>query len=689
MASRIKTLVKERTLWVYILPGLFALLLASVIVWWMYARLYFENRMAAFLGAQAVIADEIKIDGFGRYTLKNVKIAQPVAGDATIEEVYGQLLPFVDTFNLKARNIQFDSASTQVFIPQLEVENAQIHPVSMSEEDKMPSLSDILSGITARGVVIPEVFVRQTVYIYGQEPFRQDMAYRDIRFEDVANGRITLLTAQSINQKIVDDVQPIGDSSALSADLTAGPFELRDINMAFVADLCFAGPEAEKDSNDYQQLNGPYSLKNIAYQHELSDNNVMKFTIDEVSGTGFSMHPLAFSLSGFYDRLGQNVEDDEAKQERLVEVNDFFIEVLKAVGPFDMEIKGVTHGMAANTETHFDKARFNYNGKTTDFVLDNFHFINGDTRTVLENLVLDRVRFPLLFDTLKEASGQLREGKSIGKMDSELVMRMVYALIPRFDSVQLNGLSVDKAEQGEPAHLMGMEKLNINAENTRGAIPTSLLVSVSKLQLPITFFEGNGFNLAAARNSYLKTLGYGDYIDSNITLDVKWDEAKQQIILNEFSSDIVDFSSFKFWGTIGNVTETFFIDNPLAMGISAAGFRIKDFHLNTDKDGVWQRIILQKAEQTGKTPEEIRSERVIFIHNYLLDKVAIDNSETVKSLEPVFDYLNAGGVLTVDAVAKNPTGVGVYEFAYDPSDPYRWLNYFNFRANRQTATRKN
>lgn len=153
-------------------------------------------------------------------------------------------------------------------------------------------------------------------------------------------------------------------------------------------------------------------------------------------------------------------------------------------------------------------------------------------------------------------------------------------------------------------------------------------------------------------------------------------------MLRQFSSDIADVASFRLGGTIGNVTDTFFADNPVAMAIAMAGFRIRDVYLSVDKDGLWQRILVQKAEQTGKSLEQVRSEKIFSVHDSL-SKTSQDNSQTVRLLAPVFDYLNAGGFLTVDAVAKNPKGVGVYEFMFDPADPYRWLEYFNLKATRQ------
>jgi len=58
---------------------------------------------------------------------------------------------------------------------------------------------------------------------------------------------------------------------------------------------------------------------------------------------------------------------------------------------------------------------------------------------------------------------------------------MIYAAIPRFASVRVDGFSVDLKEKNGTGRIMGLEKLNITAEHRRGAIPTGLHVDISKL----------------------------------------------------------------------------------------------------------------------------------------------------------------------------------------------------------------
>lgn len=333
--------------------------------------------------------------------------------------------------------------------------------------------------------------------------------------------------------------------------------------------------------------------------------------------------------------------------------------------------------------TSFDNGHFSYNGESMDFAFDNIRVALHDVKARLASLELQKVRFPQLLDVVNEFSKLPVSHQVLERFEQRI--RFAFAVMPRFARIKLAGLKVDKEGEAALAPVLAVETFDITARHERGAMPTSLRIDISHMHLPVSIFEGRGFEPSATEQSYLKKLGYQDYLDSNFVLDLNWDAAKQQVELKEFSSDIADLASFKLWGTIGNVGDTFFMDNPLAMAISAAGFRIRDVHLRADKDGLWQRVIVRNAEQTGKSPEEIRSERIIFVHN-MLSKTGSEDSETVKSLEPVFDYLNAGGVLRVDAVAKNPEGVGIYQFIFDPADPYRWLDYFNLKASRQDTS---
>jgi len=57
--------------------------------------------------------------------------------------------------------------------------------------------------------------------------------------------------------------------------------------------------------------------------------------------------------------------------------------------------------------------------------------------------------------------------------------------------------------------------------------------------------KGTASGRRAAQDNYLKMLGYNDYLNGSFVLDLKWDEAKQQIVLNELSSDIPDLGSFR------------------------------------------------------------------------------------------------------------------------------------------------
>jgi|GEM_PF-1691287 len=669
MAKNTRKVVKKKSLWAYTLLALIVLVMIGWGIWLVCSRLNFEKKISAFLKEHAMIAEEVKIDWFGNYVLRNIRIEEVEAGNSAIGEVRGHLSLFVNDFSLKIRDIRYGLAPVSIFIPELDIRKARMHPVPVAVQEQILPLARLLFAVDVEKVVMPELSVRQNI-----QDAEKETSYQDIELVNITDGKIGFLTGKSVVQSAASDKAATEGAGAPLVKLAAGPFEVHNINAALWAGFYFAGSQAGNMEPPYQQLHGHYSIKNIVF-HALPDDDSVKYHIREVSGSGLSVKAL-------YGRSGQ----DNKARSPVVEINSSSIEFLRAVGPLDMEIKGFTISNLAKADTCFDRGRFSYDGTTMDFVFDNFQVVKDGVKAKLASFALEKVRFPKFLEVASEISTWAVNRDAARNVD--LFIRMTYAAIPRFAAVKMSGLTIDKEDQSGTDHnIMGLEKLNIMAEHKRGAMPTSLHVDVNKLRLPVTFFEGRGFDPETVQDSYLRTLGYSDYLDSNFVLDFKWDEEKQQIMLGELSSDIDDLGSFRLWGTIGNVNDTFFMDNPVAMAIAAAGFRIRDVHLSTGKDGLWQRVIIKRAEQTGKSLEEIRSERIIFVHE-ILTRVSSDDSEIIKSLEPVFDYLNAGGILTVDATAKNPNGVGIYEFIFDPADPYRWLDYFDLTANRQDADDK-
>lgn len=467
MARNAKRTGRENSLWVYSLLGLIVLLIIGWGIWLICGRVYFERKITLFLQEHALVAEEMEIDGFGNYVLKNIRAEGAGGGNPAIGEVRGHLPLFAGALSLKARNIRYELAPFGIFIPEAEIEQA-----SAPEPGQGPLAGNFLLAADIKRLKIPELSVRQT----GQSSAKET-SYRNIECTDVRNGFIGFLSGGSIVQYAAAGPE----AARPHASLVTGPFEVYDINTALWAGLYSAPGQDANSKPASRRLYGRYIIRNIVSQ-VFSDKEV-KYHIEEISGDGLS-------LSAAYGKDVQEDDADPARRNPVIEISSSPADFLKAVGPLTVDIRGVTLSNLAQMNTSFDKLRFVYDGQTMNFAFDNFHVIKNGVETRLASLTLENVQFPKFLDVADELSAWSANKDTARNLDR--LIRITYAVIPQFASARARGLTVSRQGQDEAVPLMGFETLTMTAEHKRGAMPTGLHLEIDKMRLPTSFFEGRG-----------------------------------------------------------------------------------------------------------------------------------------------------------------------------------------------------
>jgi len=102
---------------------------------------------------------------------------------------------------------------------------------------------------------------------------------------------------------------------------------------------------------------------------------------------------------------------------------------------------------------------------------------------------------------------------------------------------------------------------------------------------------------------------------------------------------------------IDNVTDTFFVENPVAMAIAVTAFRIRDIHPEYGQERALAACCYPQRRADRQVTRRSPLGKDFSVHE-ILNRTSGDDSGTVSSLEPVFDYLNADGMWPLTPLPK-------------------------------------
>ena len=509
-----------------------------------------------------------------------------------------------------------------------------------------------LKRITVKQVTIPEARVKQTV---GQQT--QTTTYRNVTLSNISEGRVTSTVIET------SATQTSGANS--SAVISTGRASIDDLDLPALARLYEA--KADTASAPLTRIYGSFAIDNI----EFADNETdVTFKIARMGGKDFQGRPTKDSWSGttgLFAEMANRTDLSSDDQARLLSAMADFLDAFQ-IG--SMEASGIEATAKGDDGPGLTRiSRIAYTGGTdtqpADIRWEGFAFSDKENRVKIDGMSLTGFSFRQTIDGLRRL-----QAKSLDEMDPT-AMR---SLVPTLGTLRLSGLSVDGTsdEDGKKVKFQAALKgFELTADKPVNAIPTNIRIGLQNLAvtLPPNSTDDGVKELVA--------LGYKD-IDISFLAAAAWNEAANEIALNEVSFQGQEMGHVSLTGRIGNVGKDLFDADTAIATVALVGAKAKALDLTVENKGLFERYMAMAAKEQKTTPESLR--RTYAAAAAFVVPAMIGSSEQAQALsQAIARFIAKPGKLTINATPKDPAGFGIAEAVVMP-DPKAILDRLNISA---------
>ncbi|WP_128564446.1 hypothetical protein [Methylobacterium crusticola] len=498
-----------------------------------------------------------------------------------------------------------------------------------------------LQRLSARAVVIPVLRVEQPVAERVQVA-----VYHDVVARDVVQGRIGTLEAGGATLS-VEGGGPAAGAGAY------GRLTARELDLAGLARLLTeaGGPEAAPI-----RVYGAVTAEDIA----LTGPDGATVRIARIEGRDLGGRPTATPWGEAARALAAG-DPGRAEGPERARLSAAAADLLDGVSVGSLEFGGVTvTSPGAGAPTRVGLALLSYRGEPGAGAPG----AAGAGTVRAEGLTVEAPagRFALKGLTLaglslKPTLEGLRRSAA-GPLDP----REVRQYAPLVGRVVLDGLDVALSAEaaGDPLKpdtpvQFGLRGGALEMSEPRNGIPTA-----SRLTL-------EGFTCAVPAQTEapvladLAALGYGA-VDLSGVVDSRWNEGAQEVALREVTLSGKDMGTARITGTIGGIGRDVFDPDAAVSSLAILGASAKALSLTLENGGLFQRFVDQQAKAQSLKPEELQREYGTAA--MLGIPAVLGNSPDAKALgQAVARFVVKPGRLSVNAAAKDPSGLGIVDFS--------------------------
>lgn len=533
-------------------------------------------------------------------------------------------------------NVTLASGATTVLAPRIEVRGTALGRPDLA------TLLDLaapepwaarLARLTAREIVVPELRVEQT---FGGR--KQFAVYRDLTARDVVAGRAARIEAAGAEIRV--EAQAEGGSGRY------GRMSASEVDLGEMARLYTERADAP---GAMRRIYGPFSVDGITF----ADRKGVEFRIGRAEGGGFSARPVKDSWGGLTEALGAMKPNGGSPEERsrLMSAVADMLDAFEA-GPFAMSDLTVKDPSAKQpVDLRIAKIAYSGAGRAAEFRIDDTAIGTPDGQVKLASIVSSGFSLAPTLEGLRALSG---------KKPDEVDPADMRRLAPVLGSLRLSGLSFDGiAKGGEPPLRVGVRSAEIKAERPVNGVPTDSRVAINGLTLTVPpDTKENGLKEIAA-------LGYGT-VDLSWLFDVGWNEPTGELAVREVSLSGRDMGVAKARATISGLTKDAFDPDSAVAAAALFSAAAKRLDVTIENGGLFERILSQQAKTQSRTPEELRRDYAMLAAAGI--PAVLGNTPAAKILgQAVSRFVARPGKLTVTAVAKDPGGLAVSDFAAAPA----------------------
>ncbi|PZO01625.1 MAG: hypothetical protein DCF30_06900, partial [Hyphomicrobiales bacterium] len=503
-----------------------------------------------------------------------------------------------------------------------------------------------------------EITAAEITYELGVGKEKQTTTYRDMRFTNIRDGKIS--RAES----------PRG---TFKADGEAGPMT------GAIAQSSFDDLDLRQAARIFTESAAPGSTEPMVVVLGRLDQGAQSFdmgaagkiAIGKTSARGLAAKVGPTPLGEVITRLlndasaleasGSDPKVEASQTEASKRVGLSVLSLFETVEYGSGEMRDVAMTMPVPADTPKPKgksasasqtvevkiARIAYGEDTpakSGFALEGLQFSGGGGKGLIDSISYSGFAFGPVIKALQE---------DLAKPTTDADMIDWRKYIPTLGTMRLAGLSVDAPPMlpgGQPIKI-GLGTFELKAGEQLNGIPTSLLLTIDKLIAPITEGTGN----PAARD--LIAMGIRS-LDLSAKLDIAWEAARNELAIRSLSFGGAGLARLEASATLGNVTKDLFASDVALAQVAALGATARGLTAKLENFGLIEKLIANEARKAGRKPEEMRQQFAMIASLGLAS--ILGPSDAAKTLTAaVARFAARPGTLTIEASAKSASGLGL------------------------------
>ncbi len=486
-----------------------------------------------------------------------------------------------------AQDVSFDAVSSRIggltiAIPHVAIKGSSLSKGVIQGLFNGPwslSTADTLARFDAASVVIPEIRLELAMPpdMSGQ-PNKASAVYRDLRLDDVKNGKAARLSLAGLTVDIPDRV-PV--------NVSVGAILATDYDLAGAVRVAFA---AAAPGEAQKQIAGPASIEGL----RATMSSDFDLSIGKVALGAVKLRPLSMPAATVVQTLvaagigGQPLAPAEAA--RMIDAIVDFYEAFAFDGLTVSEVsaKIPDHKFRPLTLKTFKLGPIS-NSRYAEIGIEGLDVTTDDGHVRLGRLALLGLDLKSFLSTM----AALTKRGDLGPA----AMRSLdwHGAAPHLDGVVVKGLDLAPPNLPGAVTLAGFE---LKLGNYVGGIPTVLRAELSDLVI--------GTDLLYQKSG-VHSFGY-DKLDLSSLIDLAWDESGKVFRINEISAKGADMGAASLKAALGNVPRELFAGTRPQMQVAALGVTLSGLSLRLEDAGLANRIVAEVAKDQGKSPDALRLE---------------------------------------------------------------------------------
>ena len=620
-----------------------------------------QKHVENFLKANGISVGSLDVNWRRHFTAHNAKVKLSSEESLNVETINGEVnFSGKTSKNLKLENLSYHFGKTEISVPAMSVQNFALNEKTGANNGNV--VFDV-TNIAVKKIVAPSMIVTRKTGNGGEA-----MTYNNVVFNDIDKGIVKKLTSDGLS----GEVRLAGESDASTINriisTKTGKAEIDNFNIGYLVRYYSEPSSAGETENPFKDITGNWSVQTLSIDDVIDNENVGNTTIEKISGTKISVRRLPFSLSEMVkqlDNADSNSSIGKSDEARLLTEK---LAIIPSIGFADIHLTGlaIKH---PDSSANVQDSSFTYNNGKFDIALKGIKTIDKDNETAtLDDFSISQLRFPHINDMLTKLD-KLDKGDfdSISRVFKAFLQSENLPLMPQFDTIYLSGFSLlpPPSENGSDNSPVTFNSLNVKANFSLGAIPTSLKIDWKGLQGSAADWDKKfpiltelGFS-KTTNSGLLSQLGYKT-ISEDFIFDGSWNADNETLDIKELTMDYPDIGRWSLKGSFVNVDPAFFSDN--VMTIAAAGLVIhaKSMDLTVNADNFLDRFAKFYDANTGEKFADKRKEAAVKTRLAVAIFLGAENSQ--KFGEAVQNFLESGGTLNIHAKAKSGQGVGLADF---------------------------